>query len=46
MSGRSSLKGDQAVEHDVDYVDNWRLGLDADILRRTVSAVLRSDGAY
>jgi lipopolysaccharide/colanic/teichoic acid biosynthesis glycosyltransferase len=46
VSGRSSVKGDQAVDHDIDYVDNWRLGLDLSILRRTVRAVLRSDGAY
>lgn len=46
VSGRSSVKGQQAVEHDIDYVDNWRLGLDVSILRRTARAVLRSDGAY
>ncbi|MDQ1648530.1 MAG: hypothetical protein QOG60_587 [Frankiaceae bacterium] len=46
VSGRSSIKGDQALEYDIDYVDNWRLGLDVSILRRTVRAVVRSDGAY
>jgi len=46
VSGRSTVKGDAAIEHDIDYVDNWRLGLDVSILRRTVRAVMHSDGAY
>jgi len=28
------------------YVENWSFAMDLSILRRTVGAVLRSDGAY
>lgn len=46
VSGRSDLGWDQSVHLDLRYVENWSLGLDARILARTVSAVLRSSGAY
>ena len=46
VSGRSDLPWDEAVRLDLDYVDNWSLGLDARILALTVGAVLRHDGAY
>ncbi|MBL0748500.1 exopolysaccharide biosynthesis polyprenyl glycosylphosphotransferase [Nocardioides baculatus] len=46
VSGRSDLSWAQAVRLDVRYVDNWSLRLDAQILLRTVRAVLGHRGAY
>lgn len=46
VSGRSDLSWDESVRLDLDYVDNWSLGLDLVILLRTVGAVLRHHGAY
>ncbi|MFC5911590.1 sugar transferase [Streptacidiphilus monticola] len=46
VSGRSDLPWEEAVRLDLAYVDNWSLGMDADILLRTVPAVLRGTGAY
>lgn len=40
--GDSFLSG---LQTDLDYIDRWSLGLDARILARTVSAVLRDRGA-
>lgn len=34
------------VEHDLFYIDNWSLGLDLLILRKTVSCVFSDDTAY
>lgn len=46
VSGRSDLPWDEAMRLDLDYVDNWSLGLDARILARTARAVLGHNGAY
>jgi len=46
VSGRSDLSWEESVRLDLDYVDNWSLGLDLVILLRTVGAVLRHTGAY
>jgi len=46
VSGRSNLGWEEAVLHDLDYVDNWRPGLDLGIVFRTIGAVFRRDGAY
>jgi exopolysaccharide biosynthesis polyprenyl glycosylphosphotransferase len=46
VSGRSDLSWEESVRLDLRYVDNWSLRLDASILVRTVSAVLRHQGAY
>ena len=46
VSGRSNLEGDEALRLDLHYVDNWSLGLDVQILFRTVKAVLGRHGAY
>jgi len=45
VSGRSRLAWNDAVRLDLDYVDNWTMGGDVGIAARTVSAVLRRDGA-
>jgi exopolysaccharide biosynthesis polyprenyl glycosylphosphotransferase len=46
VSGRSDLPWDEAVRLDLGYVENWSLALDAAILLRTGSAVLKGTGAY
>ncbi|MCU1693589.1 MAG: wcaJ [Frankiales bacterium] len=46
VSGRSNLTWEDTVRLDLQYVENWSLGLDVSILLRTLSAVMRGDGAY
>jgi exopolysaccharide biosynthesis polyprenyl glycosylphosphotransferase len=46
VSGRSDLPWQDAIRLDLNYVDNWSLTLDATIVSRTISAVLRRAGAY
>jgi lipopolysaccharide/colanic/teichoic acid biosynthesis glycosyltransferase len=46
VSGRSSLSFEQWMRLDLQYLDNWTLGLDASILLKTLPAVLSSRGAY
>ncbi len=45
VSGRSHLEGDEAIQLDLRYVENWSLTLDLLILWKTFSAVLRRVGA-
>ena len=37
---------EESVRLDLRYVENWTIALDAQILVRTVHAVVRGDGAY
>jgi exopolysaccharide biosynthesis polyprenyl glycosylphosphotransferase len=46
VSGRSDLSWDESVRLDLYYVENWSLALDAQILVRTLRAVVRGAGAY
>lgn len=46
VSGRSDLSWDDTVRLDLYYVDNWSFTQDIQILSRTVSAVVSSNGAY
>jgi lipopolysaccharide/colanic/teichoic acid biosynthesis glycosyltransferase len=46
VSGRSDLTFDEMVLLDIYYVENWTMGLDLNILLRSVPAVLRARGAY
>jgi exopolysaccharide biosynthesis polyprenyl glycosylphosphotransferase len=46
VSGRSDLPWDEAVRLDLRYVESWSLALDVVILARTMTAVIRSSGAY
>ena len=46
VSGRSDLPWEEAVRLDLRYVENWSFSLDLVILLRTVTAVVRSSGAY
>jgi len=46
VSGRSELSFDEMVMLDLFYTENWSLGMDLQILARTVPTVLRGTGAY
>ncbi|MDO3704281.1 sugar transferase [Micromonospora sp. C28SCA-DRY-2] len=46
VSGRSDLSWEESIRLDLSYVENWSLTMDLAILVRTLSAVLRSSGAY
>lgn len=46
VSGRSDLSFDEMVMLDIYYTENWSVGLDLQILLRTVPQVLFGDGAY
>jgi len=46
VSGRSDLSWEDSVRLDLRYVENWSLTSDFVIMLRTLSAVLRSSGAY
>lgn len=46
VSGRSDIKDfEEIVAMDVDYISNWSLKRDFEIILRTVQVVLRSSGA-
>ncbi len=47
VSGRSDITDfDQAFKLDIAYIQNWSLGLDFQILLRTIKVVLGKEGAY
>jgi exopolysaccharide biosynthesis polyprenyl glycosylphosphotransferase len=46
VSGRSTLSFEEMVMLDIYYIENWSLGLDLQILLRTVPAVVATAGAY
>jgi exopolysaccharide biosynthesis polyprenyl glycosylphosphotransferase len=46
VSGRSDLSWEDTVRLDLRYVENWSLTFDLVILLRTVTAIVRSSGAY
>jgi exopolysaccharide biosynthesis polyprenyl glycosylphosphotransferase len=45
VSGRSNLSFEEWMRLDLQYVDNWTLGLDLKLLARTIPAVLSGRGA-
>jgi exopolysaccharide production protein ExoY len=46
VSGRNRLSFHERVALDAEYIDNWSLALDLQILLQTVPAVLKADGAF
>ncbi|KAA0018923.1 sugar transferase [Antrihabitans cavernicola] len=46
VSGRSDLSWDESVRLDLSYVENWSMVQDLLIIKKTLSAVARSEGAY
>jgi exopolysaccharide biosynthesis polyprenyl glycosylphosphotransferase len=46
VNGRSNVNFDRWVRLDLEYIDNWSLGLDLKILVKTIPAVLKGSGAY
>jgi exopolysaccharide biosynthesis polyprenyl glycosylphosphotransferase len=46
VSGRSELTFDEMVMLDIYYIENWSLGLDLQILTRTLPAVVAGAGAF
>jgi exopolysaccharide biosynthesis polyprenyl glycosylphosphotransferase len=46
VSGRSDLTWDESVRLDLYYVENWSVALDAQILWKTLFAVVGRHGAY
>jgi exopolysaccharide biosynthesis polyprenyl glycosylphosphotransferase len=45
VNGRNAIGFADWVKLDVEYIDNWSLGLDLEILAKTVPAVLKKTGA-
>ena len=45
VSGRNNLPFDKRIELDLEYIDNWSLLMDVDILARTIPAVVLGRGA-
>jgi lipopolysaccharide/colanic/teichoic acid biosynthesis glycosyltransferase len=46
VSGRSDLSWEDAIRLDLDYVENWSMLRDLQIIFRTLRAVIASHGAY
>jgi exopolysaccharide biosynthesis polyprenyl glycosylphosphotransferase len=46
VNGRSNVNFSRWVQMDLEYIDNWTLGLDLKILIKTIPVVLRGSGAY
>jgi exopolysaccharide biosynthesis polyprenyl glycosylphosphotransferase len=45
INGRSALSFDKWMQLDMDYIDNWSLGLDLRILIKTIPAIMKGSGA-
>jgi exopolysaccharide biosynthesis polyprenyl glycosylphosphotransferase len=45
VAGRSNLDGGQMIDLDLDYVENWSIALDLEILGKTIVVVLACRGA-
>ena len=46
VNGRSDLQAEEAVGHDLFYIENWSLAFDVRILARTLPAIFSQRGAY
>ncbi|HZN62192.1 MAG TPA: sugar transferase, partial [Planctomycetota bacterium] len=45
-SGRSGVAFHRWMEMDLEYIDNWSLGLDLKILLKTIPSVFMARGAH
>ncbi len=45
VNGRHAIDFENWMELDLQYIDNWSLSLDFDIMVKTIPAVLRGTGA-
>ncbi|MEP7342029.1 MAG: sugar transferase, partial [Acidobacteriota bacterium] len=45
IGGRSNTEFDHWIKQDLQYIDQWSLGLDLAILLKTVPAVIKGRGA-
>ena len=45
VSGRNNIDFEHWMRLDLQYIDNWSLSMDFDILMKTVPAVLKGTGA-
>ena len=46
VSGRSDVTYEQRVRYDMNYIRNWSIWMDLQILYQTLPAVLNKRGAY
>ena len=46
VSGRSDISSEQRFALDLFYIEHWSLGLDLEIILKTVPAMLLGKGAY
>lgn len=46
VSGRADLDFETWIDLDMEYIENWSLGLDAKLLVKTIPAVISGKGAY
>jgi exopolysaccharide biosynthesis polyprenyl glycosylphosphotransferase len=46
VSGRASLSYEEMIELDIYYIENWTLGMDIEILLKTLPAIFSKKGAY
>jgi exopolysaccharide biosynthesis polyprenyl glycosylphosphotransferase len=46
VNGRSDLPPEEAIKHDLFYIENWSVALDVQILTKTVKVLLGRRGAY
>lgn len=46
INGRNSISWPERIKYDVQYVENWSLGLDFKIFIRTFSVIFKREGLY